>query len=183
MAKSLRNLLNRNLQCSVSLMCTSLWPCCSAANSITCCTSFEVSAYDSISATSLSPFEFLCLHRTYFVLALLTDLICFLQLGITAETQDEMEKRWKKTPGSERPHFTCWASLLLRRYGSPLPSPVHASQTVELLLLYAHLFCVSQYSIKDKMLKLNGIILALRHYFKIPRIISKLVGRFLSDNE
>lgn len=102
---------------------------------------------------SFSLFEVLCLHRTYFVLTLLTDLICFPQLGITAETQGETGKRWKKTPGSERSHFTCWASVLLRRYGSPLPSPIHVSQVVELLLLYVHLFCVSQCTVKDMMLK------------------------------
>lgn len=73
--------------------------------------------------------------------------------------------------------------MLLGRYGSPLPSPIHVSQVVELLLLHLHLFCVSQHSVKDKMLKENGIILALRHYCQIPQIISKLVGRFLSDNE
>lgn len=51
MAKSLRSLLTRNLQSSALFTPTSLWPRCSAANSITCCASFEVSAY----ATSLSP--------------------------------------------------------------------------------------------------------------------------------
>lgn len=130
-----------------------------------------------------SLFEVLCLHRTDFVLTLLTDLICFPQLGITAETQGETEKRLKKSPGSERSNFTCWASMLLRRYRSPLPSPVPMSEVVKILLLYVHLFCVSRCSVKDKMLKQNGIILALRHSCKIPQIISKLVGRFLSDYE
>lgn len=101
MAKSLRNHLSSDLQSSVSLMQPANLD---QASPISCSVNHLPSLFWSLCLWQylrrqpFSLFEVLRLHRTYFVLTVLTDIISFLQLGISVEELGKTERRRKKIP-------------------------------------------------------------------------------------